>query len=33
MIKGLAHAYPNGDNHPLEAAVLNWEWLKQFSLP
>lgn len=32
LIKGLKHAYPNGDNHPLEAAELNWSWMKQFSL-
>lgn len=31
LIKGLAHSYPNGDNHPLESAVLNWNWMKQFS--
>jgi hypothetical protein len=29
----LAHAYPNGDNHPMEAAVVNWKWMKQFRLP
>jgi polyhydroxybutyrate depolymerase len=33
MIKGLAHAYPNGTNHPLKAAEKDWEWLKKFSLP
>lgn len=33
MVKGLAHAYPNGDNHPMEAAKLHWDWLKQYSLP
>lgn len=27
LIKGLKHSYPNG------AAVRNWEWLKQYSLP
>ncbi|MGB3173082.1 MAG: hypothetical protein WBB12_04480, partial [Saprospiraceae bacterium] len=32
MIKGLKHAYPNGENHPMEAAVLNWAWMKNFSL-
>jgi len=30
---GLKHAYPNGENHPLEAAVYHWDWLKQYSLP
>ncbi|HHH49402.1 MAG TPA: alpha/beta hydrolase [Saprospiraceae bacterium] len=33
LIHGLGHNYPNGKNHPLEGAVLNWEWLKQYSLP
>ena len=33
LIKGLAHAYPNGTNHPLEAAKLNWAWMKNHSLP
>lgn len=33
LVKGLAHAYPNGDNHPAEAAELNWAWLKNYSLP
>ncbi|MBK7436804.1 MAG: hypothetical protein IPI77_08340 [Saprospiraceae bacterium] len=32
LIKGLKHAYPNGENHPMEAAVLNWAWMKNFSL-
>lgn len=32
LIKGLAHAYPNGGNHPLESAKLNWTWMKKFSL-
>jgi len=31
LIKGLKHVYPNGDNHPLESAELNWNWMKQFS--
>lgn len=31
MIKGLGHMYPNGDNHFLESAELNWNWMKQFS--
>ena len=33
LVKGLKHAYPNGENHPLEAAVYHWDWLKQYSLP
>ncbi len=33
FVKGLAHAYPNGTNHWMEAAPLHWDWLKQFSLP
>lgn len=32
LIKGLAHAYPNGDNHPMEAAQVNWAWMKGFAL-
>ncbi len=32
MIKGLKHAYPNGTNHPFEAAKINWAWFKNFSL-
>jgi polyhydroxybutyrate depolymerase len=33
FVKGLAHAYPNGENHWMEAAQLHWNWLKQFELP
>lgn len=33
LIKDLKHAYPNGTNHPLMAAEINWSWLKQHSLP
>jgi polyhydroxybutyrate depolymerase len=33
LVKGLAHAYPNGTNHPLEAAKLNWAWMKNYTLP
>ncbi len=33
LIKGLKHSYPNGNPHPLEAAEVNWQWMKQFSLP
>jgi len=31
-IKGLAHQYPNGTNHPLKGAELHWNWMKKFSL-
>jgi hypothetical protein len=31
MIRGLEHNYPNGVNHPVKGAELNWQWLKQFS--
>lgn len=33
LIKGLAHAYPNGTNHWLEAAEVNWAWMKNYALP
>jgi len=33
LIKGLAHAYPNGTNHWLEAARVNWAWMKNYTLP
>jgi polyhydroxybutyrate depolymerase len=33
FIKGLAHQYPNGDNHWMEGARANWAWFKQYSLP
>ncbi len=33
LIKDLQHNYPNGVNHPMKGAEINWEWLKQFSLP
>lgn len=32
MVKGLKHAYPNGENHPMEAAKIHWLWMKRFSL-
>lgn len=31
MIKGLEHNYPNGVNHPVMGAEVNWQWLKQFT--
>ncbi len=33
FIPELGHQYPNGSNHPLYGAQLNWEWLKQFEKP
>ena len=33
LIKGLEHNYPNGSNHPLNGAEMNWAWMKQFTLP
>lgn len=33
FVKSLDHSYPNGINHPMEAAKLHWIWLKQFSIP
>jgi len=32
LIKDLEHNYPNGKNHPLKGAELNWQWMKQFTL-
>lgn len=33
FVKSLGHSYPNGDNHWMEAARVQWAWFKQFSLP
>lgn len=33
MIKGLRHAYPNGDNHWMEAARVDWAFFKQYAIP
>lgn len=33
LVKGLAHEYPNGVNHPMKGAEVHWAWLSQFSLP
>lgn len=33
LVKGLGHVYPNGDNHWMEAARVQWAWFKQYSLP
>jgi len=33
LIKDLAHLYPNGANHLLYGARINWAWLKNYTLP
>ncbi len=33
LIKDLGHIYPNGINHKINGAKLNWQWLRQFVLP
>jgi polyhydroxybutyrate depolymerase len=33
LVKGLAHQYPNGDNHWMEGARMQWTWMKQYSMP
>ncbi|MFN8306468.1 MAG: prolyl oligopeptidase family serine peptidase [Ferruginibacter sp.] len=33
FVKNLAHVYPNGDNHWMEAARVQWAWFKQYSMP
>lgn len=33
VVKGLAHQYPNGANHPLNGARLHWDFLKAYRLP
>jgi hypothetical protein len=32
LVKGLGHVYPNGDNHWMEGARVQWAWFKQYSL-
>ncbi|MBK8699239.1 MAG: hypothetical protein IPN29_06700 [Saprospiraceae bacterium] len=32
LVKGLAHNYPNGNNHPFNAPVIHWNWMKQYVL-
>lgn len=32
-VKGLGHAYPNGSNHWMMGAKVQWQWMKQFSIP
>jgi predicted esterase len=33
FVKGLAHQYPNGDNHWMEAARLHWAWMRRYRKP
>lgn len=33
LVKGLNHQYANGTNHPLIAADVHWDWMKNFMLP
>ena len=33
LVSGLDHQYPNGINHPMTAARLHWEWMKQYTRP
>lgn len=33
FVKGLKHDYPNGNRHPMKAAEIHWNWLKQYSIP
>lgn len=33
LVKGMGHIYPNGDNHWMNAARVQWTWFKQYSLP
>jgi hypothetical protein len=33
LVKNMGHVYPNGDNHWMEGARVQWAWFKQYSLP
>jgi polyhydroxybutyrate depolymerase len=33
LVNGLDHNYPNGKNHPMKAAEIHWEWMKNYRLP
>lgn len=33
LVNGLAHNYPNGINHSAKGSAINWEWMKQYTLP
>ncbi|MBP6396945.1 MAG: T9SS type A sorting domain-containing protein [Saprospiraceae bacterium] len=32
FVKGLAHQYPNGNNHFFDAPRIHWDWMKQYQL-
>ncbi|MBL0082497.1 MAG: T9SS type A sorting domain-containing protein [Saprospiraceae bacterium] len=32
FVKGLAHQYPNGNNHFFDAPRIHWDWMKQYTL-
>jgi polyhydroxybutyrate depolymerase len=32
LVEGLGHSYPNGNNHPLKAAEVHWDWMKNYHL-
>lgn len=33
LVKDLGHNYPNGKNHPMKAAEIHWEWMKNYRIP
>lgn len=33
FVRGLAHKYPNGENHWFDAPRTHWAWLRQYKLP
>ena len=33
LVKDLGHNYPNGKNHPMKAAEIHWEWMKNYQMP
>ena len=33
LVKNLGHNYPNGKNHPMKAAEVHWEWMRNYRLP
>lgn len=33
FVEGLSHQYPNGKNHWMNGAKVQWEWFKQYTLP
>lgn len=32
LVKDLDHQYPNGINHPMKGAQVQWDWFKQYTL-